>query len=49
MAVDEAVLQLDGSRREFVVFWNAASETLDVIHRGKDGKHGFIEPGAALR
>jgi putative sigma-54 modulation protein len=44
MTVEEAVLQLDMSTREFLVFRNAASEALNVIYRRRDGDYGLIEP-----
>lgn len=44
MTVEEAMMQLDMSARGFLVFRNAASEALNVIHRRKDGNYGLIEP-----
>ncbi len=44
MSVEAAVAQLDGSRDEFLVFVNAASNTLAVLYRRKDGNYGLIEP-----
>jgi putative sigma-54 modulation protein len=44
MTVEEAMLQLDMSTREFLVFRNATSEALNVIYRRRDGDYGLIEP-----
>ena len=44
MFVDEAVLQLERSTRQFVVFMNARSTRVNVIYRRKDGEYGLIEP-----
>ena len=44
MFVDEAVLQLEMSARQFVVFLNAKSEKVNVIYRRKSGDYGLIEP-----
>jgi putative sigma-54 modulation protein len=44
MFVDEAVLQLEMSNRQFVVFLNAKTEKVNVLHRRKDGGFGLMEP-----
>lgn len=44
MFVDEAVLQLEMSNRQFVVFLNAKSESVNILYRRKDGGYGLIEP-----
>lgn len=44
MFVDEAVLQMEMSNRQFVVFLNAKSEKINVLHRRKDGSYGLMEP-----
>ena len=44
MFVDEAVLQLEMSTRQFVVFLNAKSEKVNVLYRRKDGGYGLMEP-----
>ena len=44
MFVDEAVLQLEMSHRQFVVFLNAKSEKVSVLYRRKAGDFGLIEP-----
>src|SRR5207247_8391072 len=44
MFVDEAVLQLEMSSRQFVVFLNAKTEKVNVLYRRKAGDFGLIEP-----
>lgn len=44
MFVDEAVLQMEMSNRQFVVFLNAKTERINVLHRRKDGSYGLMEP-----
>jgi putative sigma-54 modulation protein len=44
MSVDEAVMQLRMRKNDFLLFKNAANETLSVIYRRKDGGYGLIEP-----
>ncbi len=46
MSVEEAVMQMDLMSNEFLVFRNAATETLSVVYRRKDGNYGLIEPEA---
>jgi ribosome hibernation promoting factor len=47
MFVDEAVLQLEMSPRQFIVFLNARSSRMNVIYRRKSGEFGLIEPAHA--
>jgi putative sigma-54 modulation protein len=47
MSVEEAVMQMDLMSNEFLVFRNAATETLSVVYRRKDGNYGLIEPDAS--
>jgi putative sigma-54 modulation protein len=47
MFVDEAVLQMEMSNRQFVVFQNARSEKVNVLYRRKNGDFGLIEPSFA--
>jgi ribosomal subunit interface protein len=50
MAVAMAVLQLDLSDAPVLMFRNAASGSLNVVHRRADGNVGWIDPeGAATR
>lgn len=44
MFTDEAVLQLEMSSRQFVVFLNAKSEKVNILYRRKDGGFGLMEP-----
>jgi putative sigma-54 modulation protein len=44
MFLDEAVLQLEMSNRQFVVFLNAKSEQVNILYRRKDNGFGLIEP-----
>jgi putative sigma-54 modulation protein len=44
MSVDEAVKELKLQKNDFLLFRNAATETLSVIYRRKDGNYGLIEP-----
>ncbi|MEY2562940.1 MAG: putative sigma-54 modulation protein [Verrucomicrobiota bacterium] len=46
MFVDEAVLQLEMSHRQFLVFLNARSSRVNVLYRRKSGDFGLIEPTA---
>ena len=48
MFVDEAVLQLEVSdHRQFLVFFNADSEKVNVLYRRRNGDFGLIEPTLA--
>lgn len=44
MFVDEAVLQIEMSNRQFVVFLNAKTEKINILYRRKDSDLGLIEP-----
>jgi len=44
MSVEEAVAQLRMQKTDFLLFKNAANETLSVIYRRKDGNYGLIVP-----
>jgi len=44
MSVDEAVIQLKVLKDDFLLFTNAATESLSVLYRRKDGNYGLIEP-----
>jgi len=44
MFIDEAVLQLEMSHRQFMVFLNARSSRMNVLYRRKGGEFGLIEP-----
>ena len=47
MSVEEAVMQMDLMSNEFLVFRNAATDTVSVVYRRKDGHYGLIEPETA--
>ena len=44
MSVEEAVMQMDLMSNEFLVFRNAATDTVSVVYRRKDGHYGLIAP-----
>ena len=44
MFVDEAVLQLEMSHRQFLVFMNARHSRVNVLYRRKSGDFGLIDP-----
>jgi putative sigma-54 modulation protein len=44
MYVDEAVLQIEMSNRQFVVFLNAKTEKVNILYRRKEGGFGLMEP-----
>jgi putative sigma-54 modulation protein len=46
MSVEEAVMQMDLMSNDFLVFRNAATASLSVVYRRKDGNYGLIEPEA---
>jgi len=46
MDVDEAVMQLDLSNGEFMVFTNRHTNSINVLYRRKDGNYGLIETTA---
>jgi putative sigma-54 modulation protein len=44
MDVDEAVMQMDLIKDNFLVFTNAITDTVNVLFRQKDGNYGLIQP-----
>lgn len=44
MFVDEAVLQMEMSHRQFLVFFNAKNSRVNVLYRRKGSGFGLIEP-----
>jgi putative sigma-54 modulation protein len=44
MLIEEAMMQMDLSHEEFHVFINAATNTMNVLYRRKDGSFGLVEP-----
>ena len=47
MFVDEAVLQLEMSHRQFMVFFNPKNSRVNVVYRRKSGDFGLIDPAGA--
>ena len=41
---DEAIMDLEMSERDFLVFKNAATDRLAIVFKRKDGDYGMIEP-----
>lgn len=46
MDIDEAILQMDVGKNNFLVFTNAQSEEVNVLYRLKDGNYGLIRPSS---
>jgi len=44
MSIEEAALELEGSKNEFVVFRETASSRINVLYRRKDDNYGLITP-----
>jgi putative sigma-54 modulation protein len=44
MTVDEAALAVESGDDTFLVFRNAATDSINVLYRRKDGHFGLIEP-----
>lgn len=44
MTVDEAVLQVQGSKTTFLVFRDARNQRVNVLYKRSDGNFGLIEP-----
>lgn len=45
MSVDEAAMQLESLKFEFLVFRNAETSRVNVLYRTKNGDFGLIDPG----
>lgn len=45
MSVEEASMQLESRKFEFLVFRNAETSRVNVIYRTKNGDFGLIDPG----
>lgn len=43
MTPEEAVLQMNLLGHEFFIFFNAITETTDIVYKRKDGNYGLIE------
>ena len=46
MDIEEAVLQMDLTEDNFLVFTNARSDRINVLYRRKDGHYGLIQPNS---
>ncbi|MEM4414037.1 MAG: ribosome-associated translation inhibitor RaiA [Candidatus Caldarchaeum sp.] len=44
MTLEEARLQLESYNRDFLIFVNADSRALNILHRHKDGQYELLEP-----
>lgn len=44
MSLEEAALQLEEGKNDFVVFLDASTEQLSVLYRRKDNNYGLIAP-----
>lgn len=44
MTVDEAALQLESSRDDFIVFREASSDRVNVLYRRRDRTYGLVTP-----
>ena len=43
MSPEEAILQMNLIGHEFFVFFNAGTDTTDIVYKRKDGNYGLIE------
>jgi putative sigma-54 modulation protein len=43
MSPEEALLRIEGSRQEFLVFRDSGTEKISVLYRRRDGNFGLIE------
>ncbi len=43
MTLEEAIVILERQEREFYVFTNSSSNSVNIVHRLKDGEYGLIE------
>lgn len=46
MSVEDAALKVDAGTDAFLVFRNAATDSINILYRRKDGHLGLIEPEA---
>lgn len=44
MSLDEAALQLEGSKNDFVVFRDSNTDRVNVLYRRRDRNYGLISP-----
>jgi len=46
MDIDEAIMQMDLVRDNFLVFTNAHTDRVNVLYRRRDGNYGLIQPSS---
>jgi putative sigma-54 modulation protein len=44
MSIDEAALELDGAKNDFIVFRDADTQRVSVLYKRKDSNYGLIAP-----
>jgi putative sigma-54 modulation protein len=44
MSAEDAVMELESSQEEVLVYRDAQSERVRVLYRQKDGNYGLIDP-----
>lgn len=44
MSVEEAVMQMELLHKDFLVYTESSTETINVVYRRKDGNYGLIAP-----
>ncbi len=44
MALDEAILQLESVKSEFLVFLHEENQRINVVYRDRNGEYGLIDP-----
>lgn len=44
MTAEEAAMQLELSRNEFIMFLNSETDQINVVYRRRSGDYGWIEP-----
>ena len=44
MSIEEAVLQIDVAKQDFIIFHNTDSKQVNLIYKRKDGSLGIVEP-----
>jgi putative sigma-54 modulation protein len=44
MSIEDAILEVERNKDEFIVFRNSTTEGLSVLYRRRDGNYGLIEP-----
>jgi putative sigma-54 modulation protein len=44
MSEDEAIEQMELLGHDFFLFYNAATESMNVVYRRRDGNYGLLQP-----